>query len=112
MTETHKPYWNYQKWPACVGLSKIGRFGRVHTVCGARTRIISGGAVGADAGALGPVRPGGAARGGGDRATAFDTQEHFVLLGSAFDPRGTTEGGLIVSNCPVEHCTGYINIGE
>lgn len=21
-----------QKWPACVGLSKIGRFGRVHTV--------------------------------------------------------------------------------
>ena len=54
--------------------------------------VLSGGAVSADAGAIDPVRPSGAARGGGDRATAFDAQEHFVLLGSAFDPRGTTEG--------------------
>ena len=32
MTDTQKPYWQYQVWPACVGLSKVGRFGRVHTV--------------------------------------------------------------------------------
>ena len=58
--------------------------------------VLSGGAVRADAGAFDPVRPGGAARGGGDRATPFDTQEHIVLFGSTVDPSWTTEGGLIV----------------
>ena len=28
--------------------------------------------------------------------TPFDTHEHTVLKGSTDDPRGTTEGGLIV----------------
>ena len=64
--------------------------------------VLSGGAVCADAGAIDPVRPGGAARGGGDRATPFDTLckpvgvKHTVLVGRTVDPRGTTEGGLIV----------------
>ena len=57
--------------------------------------ILSGGAVRADAGAFDPVRPGGAARGGGDRAL-FDTQERIGLRASTVDPRGSTEGGLIV----------------
>ena len=58
--------------------------------------VLSGGAVRADAGAIDPVRPGGAARGGGDRATPFDTREHIGLSGRTVDPRGSTEGGLIV----------------
>ena len=58
--------------------------------------VLSGGAVRADAGAFDPVRPGGAARGGGDRATPFDTLEHRGLSGRTDDPSWTTEGGLIV----------------
>ena len=58
--------------------------------------VLAGGAVRADAGAIDPVRPGGAARGGGDRATPFDTPEHTGLVGSTVDPSWTTEGGLIV----------------
>ena len=58
--------------------------------------VLALGAVRADAGAFDPVRPGGAARGGGDRATPFDTIEHIGLSGRTVDPSWTTEGGLIV----------------
>ena len=58
--------------------------------------VLSSGAVRALAGAPDPVGPGGAARGGGDRATPFDTPEHDGLFGSAVDPQWRAEGGLVV----------------
>ena len=58
-------------------------------------RPLARAAIRADAGVFSPVRPGGAARGGGDRAL-FDTHEHGGLVGSAVDPLWRAEGGLVV----------------
>ena len=66
--------------------------------------VLAGGAVRAGAIATDPVRPSGAAHGVGDRAT-LGILEHIGLSGSTEDPRGTTEGSLIIRYCKIKHCT-------